>query len=267
MASPISIYIVPKCGLKIEHDEKKQSYKILKESRAHFKFTDDPDGLLWENFEPIWEGKMSPLSNISLPPNAMVKAGIVQEAKKYAFLFPPPELAERLDWKAHNLDISDHLRSSKTNVLDTNNNMSPTQRMNVGGYSSVVGSNRGGGVGSAADQMLPSQRGTRMSEIIQHALFSKKNISKQFEERTWSLPYFAILGGFVFFDENDQVLAVNTLSIVETECILKLAGPFETLPEIVNSLQTKDRTETLALDLFHEAGFEAFVSLFFVYIM
>ena len=202
---------------------------------------------------------MSPLSNISLPPNAMVKAGIVQEAKKYAFLFPPPELAERLDWKTHNLEISDHLRSSKTNVLDTNNNMSPTRRMNVGGYSSVVG--------SAADQTSPSQRCTRMSEIIQHALFSKKNISKQFEERTWSLPYFAILGGFVFFDENDQVLAVNTLSIVETECILKLAGPFETLPEIVNSLQTKDRTETLALDLFHEAGFEAFVSLFFVYIM
>ena len=85
MTSPLTIFVVPSCGLSIHCNVQGHSYKIKDKSKGEFLFINDSSMYL-----NIWQGKLPPVTELNLSPYAMEKAVILNStAKKVAFPFPP----------------------------------------------------------------------------------------------------------------------------------------------------------------------------------
>ncbi len=218
MASPFCLFIVPNCGLSVSVDVRNHTYKIKDESKHEFIFMDESTMFL-----DIWQGKLSPVADLNLPPYAMAKAGIKSSSKKVAFLYPPPTLAAKLDWRAHHEEIFNQ------------KDMSTRPSMGF----------------CLSEAVSP--------KTVRRMIYEQNNDNYK-NERTWALPYFSMLGAYVYFNDDMEVVCINTLSMIKTRYALKLAGPFQTIPEIVRSLKKTGRTEKIPLTLFHEAGFLELVS-------
>ena len=76
---------------------------------------------------------------------------------------------------------------------------------------------------------------------------------------TWGIPYVAILGAYVYFDSNHNVLRVNAISLFENDsnCDLRLTGPFYVTDSDAMKVRRSKRAQPLVLDFFHEVGFVA----------
>ena len=115
MASPLSLHIVPNCGLIIEtadsvlnranHDETEPiKYEII--NKGNFNLRHDYEA---PQSGDIFSGWLSPASEVSLPPIIKERAGVPLEARHYAFMHPPMGLAAAIDWN-NPLNSSDNFR-------------------------------------------------------------------------------------------------------------------------------------------------------------
>ena len=76
------------------------------------------------------------------------------------------------------------------------------------------------------------------------------------EENMWAMPFCAVLGAYVYFDDN-SLLQVNALSLLETRYKLDMAGPFPVSDEARADLRELNRVHPLTIDIFHENFFVA----------
>ena len=85
--------------------------------------------------------------------------------------------------------------------------------------------------------------------------------SKQFDlnqtEFSWAIPLFAVLGAFVYLDDDLKVLAVNVITLQETKFALSMSGPFKTPDTLVRAMNDSKRVDLCPLDAFHENSFVA----------
>ena len=78
------------------------------------------------------------------------------------------------------------------------------------------------------------------------------------KENKWAIPYIALVGGFVYFDEHGNIIAVSALSMTKTPYDLKLSGPFLPTKAAVKQIRRKKRACPIILEYFYEVGFAAF---------
>ena len=108
MASPISLYVVPNCGLDIEFDfnlkavfgDWKTSSR-LRSSRKPltYRVARKSGDFLPGSATSVISGVCSPISEVTLPEAVKTMAGIPSEGKYYCYLHPPPNFAQEIDWK------------------------------------------------------------------------------------------------------------------------------------------------------------------------
>lgn len=175
--------------------------------------------------EDEFKGTMSPLCPVTLPPKIKELVGILEEARYYAFLHPPQGLADVFNWKQVLIDekVKDGIKES----------------------------------GKDSDSVRP-RTGLRatISRIASRAGRSQSNKNKEKDaERTWAIPFCAILGGFAYFDENKDLVQVNVLSPFKTKYKFPLAGPFKANKDAMTDLREFDRVFPLTLSVFHECSF------------
>ena len=66
-----------------------------------------------------------------------------------------------------------------------------------------------------------------------------------------------MLGGFVYFDRDFNVLSINALSFLKTEYDFLLSGPFKPSDATRREIQHSKRVQPLVLADFFEIGFSA----------
>lgn len=115
MANPIRLFIVPNCGLELTFPEVDPSsnedptkYRITNLDSPHF-FKYFGSSASSNNLELGLEGWMSPVADVTLPPKIMTLAGIPPNATRYAFIHPPDNLGNIINWNKVKLN-SDHKR-------------------------------------------------------------------------------------------------------------------------------------------------------------
>ena len=227
-----------------------------------------------------YEGRMSPLSDLSLPPKRKQQAGIPSNAIKYAYIYPPHGLAQAISWR--DIDRIQKLKHSKsTLIFDTNSARSPRYRDNRISYfrdnrgessSSLLSdgccsksdnqidnrskSHHGGGGGSSGGTFLRQNTAELDSKIQRHV-----------RRNQYYMAAFAVNGAYVYFGppkKDDkaheyQVISVNVLCFesLEASSEIKMDGPIETEPDIVEELKLLDRFQVLPLEHYHECGYIA----------
>ena len=100
MASPITLYIIPDCGLQI----KVEKDGISENNSSNIPYTIETalnDGLYLknQNTNKEFKGTMSPIHFTTLPRKVKEGAGIPEKAKFFSFLHPPTKLANAIEWK------------------------------------------------------------------------------------------------------------------------------------------------------------------------
>lgn len=174
--------------------------------------------------EDEFKGTMSPLCSVTLPPKIKEAVGILEEARYFAFLHPPQGLADVFNWKNVLVDRKVKEGIDKESGKDSDSVRPPT--------------------GLRATFSRKSFRAGR----------SQLNKEKD-TERTWAIPFCAILGGFAYFDENKDLIQVNVLSPFKTKYKFPLDGPFEANEYAMTDLREFDRVFPLTLSVFHECSF------------
>jgi len=212
MASPVQLCVIPNCGLDIEIvdgaferlsniNDKSTLWKYRVKGVNQFLYDDSQS-----TPESYHDGFLSPTYDITLPKAIKKKAGIPEEACRYAYMYPPSDLAEKINWQAvdelanadefeDNLDINNSLNDAKANIV-----------------------------------------------------------------HYWAVPYTAILGAFVYFDNKNKIMQVNALSNkrTKTDNTLKLSGPFHPRDTVCKELKTLKRVVVCKLDAFHESGYSSY---------
>lgn len=169
--------------------------------------------------EDEFKGTMSPLCSVTLPPKIKELVGIREEARYFAFLHPPQGLADVFNWQNVLID-----RIVKDGIKESEN---------------------------VSDSVRPP---TGLRATISRAGRSQSNKDDD-AERTWAIPFCAILGGFAYFDENKDLVQVNVLSPFKTKYKFPLAGPFKANKDAMTDLREFDRVFPLTLSVFHECSF------------
>ena len=72
---------------------------------------------------------------------------------------------------------------------------------------------------------------------------------------TWGIAGAALLGAYVYFDENDFLIAVNAISLIETPYPLNFAGPFRPTEVAREELKRLERVIPITIGAFHEVSF------------
>ena len=205
MASPITIYTVPNCGLEIKfiglspksiHKTNTQSYSGSRSHKACFKYqiTNKPQDIpLFNETKPLhsFTGFCSPVNRVTLPLAVKRIVGVPKDAAFFAAVHPPSGLASEIDWRNFNRTVSDDI-----------------------------------------DRTL-----------------ERKN--------KWAIPLISMLGGFVYFDRDFNVLSINALSFLKTEYDFLLSGPFKPSDATRREIQHSNRVQPLVLAEFFEIGFSA----------
>jgi hypothetical protein len=75
-------------------------------------------------------------------------------------------------------------------------------------------------------------------------------------EEMWG--FFLLVGGFIYMDENKQILQNNALTLVPTDFMMNFDGPKTPGVECLQGLQTRGRMIDVTLETLQEAGFKAF---------
>ena len=73
----------------------------------------------------------------------------------------------------------------------------------------------------------------------------------------WAIPMLAIMGGFAYFDENNNVLCVNAISLLPTKYKIVFSGPFNTVQEVREDLQSLNRVHPMTMSSFYEGNYVA----------
>ncbi len=71
----------------------------------------------------------------------------------------------------------------------------------------------------------------------------------------WALPFVASFGAYAYFNEDDELLGVNALSLKETPFELNFEGPYIATKEACREIRDMNRYQSLYLDVFGEIGF------------
>jgi len=201
MSCPIELYVNVNCGLKISilrnrvndwRDKFDQDFRS-ESMKYHIHYNDIEEFLdhsivnskdFIEEFldhsivnskDFFFEGVMSPTSPLTLSQDAKKSTGIPPDAKRYAFIHPPTDLASKL-------------KTAKTEL----------------------------------------------------------------EKKIFA---FSLLGAFIYFDENNEVLCVNALSHYKTQHKFSFAGPFEATVDATSEMRSLGRACFTPLGSLHEAGF------------
>jgi len=101
MASPIALYIIPNCGLKIDYDS---SNSVRTDSNAFkYKIANIHNiPLVNESAsKKVISGWMSPIHQVTLPSAVKQMSGIPSNAVMYSYLHPPSDLANAIEWKQY----------------------------------------------------------------------------------------------------------------------------------------------------------------------
>ena len=107
MANPLLIYPIIDCKLQIENNGDKSSGSE-KRAKEEYTLTNLDQFTLRDSSsapETI-KGFLSPKYDINLPRYAKKNAGIPNDAKRYAYLYPPDGLAELLDWEHYSNKVN-----------------------------------------------------------------------------------------------------------------------------------------------------------------
>jgi len=83
--------------------------------------------------------------------------------------------------------------------------------------------------------------------------YNWESLNKE-EGQTVGQLFAILLGAYIYFDSDKQLLRVNALSFMKTENKLKLSGPWNVTDESLNVLKSLDRFEELRLDSYAEGG-------------
>ena len=102
MASPISLYVVPNCGLELANgklEELEKDFTCNRNKKAQTKyFIRNTCEFPLATTRKDYEGWLSPLNDVTLPRAIRRVAGVPDTARYFAFLYPPSGLAENIDW-------------------------------------------------------------------------------------------------------------------------------------------------------------------------
>lgn len=71
----------------------------------------------------------------------------------------------------------------------------------------------------------------------------------------WALPFVASFGGYVYFDQDYEIVGVNALTLKETTLQLDFEGPFIATSEAYEEIKDLNRYQSLYLDIFGEVGY------------
>ncbi len=204
MASPITLYVVPNCGLEIEwigDDPKtvhkatsRRSYNARQEPAYQYRIINKSEDipLLKEKSISLqsFTGLCSPTHDVTLPSAIKKMAGIPKEASFYASIHAPSGLANEIDWRYFNMDSYE----IDENIENTNK---------------------------------------------------------------WGIPCISILGGFIYFDKDYNIISINALSLSETAYDLQLSGPFKPSEAACAEILRFNRAHPVASKSFVELGIVA----------
>lgn len=205
MASPITIYTVPNCGLEIEfiginpksiHKTNVPAYSGARSHKACFKYqiiNKSEDIPLFNKKKTLhsFTGFCSPVNRVTLPLAVKRIVGVPKDADFFAAIHPPTGLASEIDWRSFNKTVSDKI--DKTLKL----------------------------------------------------------------KNKWAIPLISMLGGFVYFDSNFNVISINALSFLKTDYDFLLSGPLKPTDATRKEIQQSKRVQPLVLADFFEIGFSA----------
>lgn len=292
MSSPVTLHIEPVTDLEIiadfaqikDHPRKDIPYRIEYCSSKGFPISKTKEQLLYnsENKESCYFGVLSPLSNLTLPSKRKELAGIPKSATKYAYMYPPKDLAKVIKWiDIQRLNMMRPQLSAKfkrqqelnEGELESHNHsiqsltISLTSEYNYNWPTSPASSDsRFGCLSRARSQIRRTMSGGRMNkssqQVMEHAL-----------PREWYLACLSVLGAYVYFEEKKdskgktdyKLLSTNILCFVEdgSRGELRMDGPFDTDMGVVHYLKTLDRFQVLPSEQFHECGYVAKVIFLF----
>jgi len=222
MASPLTLYLAPNCGLEIEiakdpipgsisHPIGSRTYTYtLTDVRSQFHLKEGVE------HPKVLQGIMSAMSNITLPPVPRREAGILnKKATQFAYIHPPVGFAAQIEVgpEYDHGDDDDLSHEKEESFEDDNYNTDKKDHYDL----------------SQTDYAL----------------------------NTWALPCFAINGGFVYFDDDLNILAVNAITLQKTKYALRLSGPFKAPTAAIDAMTEKNRIQVMALDALHEISFVA----------
>jgi hypothetical protein len=102
MASPLRLYIVPDCGLKINiEDSIKNAYLYDHNKPVNYSIA-DTQCFAFKNtadYDLPFQGILSPSNELTLPSEIRKIAGIPSGAMRFAYMYPPSKLASFIDWE------------------------------------------------------------------------------------------------------------------------------------------------------------------------
>lgn len=202
MANPIHLFIVPDIGLQISDTLfRKSQFTCSSPDRIEYVITNmdhfsdilKNDTLIPQDSTPEIRGWMSPIADVTLPPEIRKLAGIPERAKRFAFMHPPIGLAQRMNWNKVDLESSaKHLNLARGSWPSNNR---------------------------------------------------------------WGIAGAALLGAYVYFDDNDFLIAVNAISLIQTPYPLNFAGPFRPTEVAREELKRLERVIPITIGAFHEVSF------------
>ena len=226
MSNPITMYLAKDCGLQVEFVRPFPKVGNPNDSPfpREYKLVNKDQFCFRPGLQIAIEdftGWLSPTNDLTLPKAARKKAGIPQNAKRYSFMHPPSGLADRLDWEYYKKKLV------------------PSDGEEIMGRTSPE-------VGVSPSSSILSSCSTRPLRV-------------EPEEKCndFALAYFAMLGGFVYFDDKNEIAVVNALSLVRTSSELNLIGPFSVPKSVCEDMHAMKRSQLLPMDVFHEIGFKA----------
>jgi len=99
-----------------------------------------------------------------------------------------------------------------------------------------------------------------LARDIDWSKFDMATIDKDDElaiKRYWAVPLIAMLGGYVYLDEDMKIVSVNALSLSQTPYDLKLSGPFAACDIPKKDMCAAKRVHPITMEYFHEVGIVA----------
>lgn len=230
MASPFTFFIAASTGIELEIHHDRSFASNLGSLCSSMDPNDIVQGFSYKltkmtqfdlkdgsDISKISMGLMSPTSQITLPPIRRMKAGIHSKATKYAYLHPPEGLANDIQWSEYTQDTNLALYVGDSEYFDDN---------------------------PEGDTPIPSVADSKQFDLNQ-------------TEFSWAIPLFAVLGAFVYLDDDLKVLAVNVITLRKTKFALNMTGPFQTPDTLVRAMNDSKRVDLCPLDAFHENSFVA----------
>ena len=262
MSSPISLHIEPITDLKIDipsfenvhnHSRKDIPYKLHNPSEQGFRVKEGQE-------KKTFEGSISPLSNLTLPPIRKEAAGISRKATKYAFLYPPKDLPDALNWDE--IDSFNEIYENYNNTLSSRHSID-YPHTEEDKYE----------VKHSLDEFSVNQRQTYKKTCFKddEAINERKTNKWKYHDlkKESYLACFALQGAFVYFKEIEneegektgkfRVVSINVFCFRQegAQFVLPFDGPYNVPRNSVEHLNSLKRFHVIPLKIYHEIGIVA----------